>query len=180
MSSYIFKLKKDITGRTHLRIKNTNSLVKDDLIYFCSYDEKVKSRWIVSRVKEDILYIKKEPFISINVSFSNVFTRKYSEKVCKLTEKDSERIENYFIHVAKIYPCYDYESDDKILNAILKEIRHEDYDVELYADIYTDNTGANYMNSFKDKYNLIISKDKGIIVFKTVKHKQLKNNDFFK
>ena len=63
MGSYIFKVKKDITGRTHLKLKNVNNLEKNDVLYISDYDENVKSRWIVTRVKEGIMTLKKEPFI---------------------------------------------------------------------------------------------------------------------
>lgn len=180
MGSYIFKLKKDITGRTRLKLKNTNNFEKNDIIYICDYEEKVKSRWVVTRVKDNLMSLRKEPFLSVNISFSNVFNEKYNEKVCKMNDEDSENIAHYFMHVANIYPCYDYESTDELLNKILNKIRKNDYEIEIYADTYTDNTNINFMHCFKDKYNLVISKYNGIIVFKTIKYEQLQDNNFFK
>ena len=179
MGSYIFKAKKDITGRTRLKLKIVKKLEQNDIIYICDYEEKVKSRWVVSKVKNSIVFLRKEPFISINVPFSRVFNEKYEEKLCKITEEDSENISHYFMHTANIYPCYDYESTDELLNSILNKIRVNDCDVEIYADTYTDNTNINYLHCFKDKYNLIVSKNNGIIVFKTLLYEQLQDNDFF-
>ena len=179
MGSYIFKVKKDITGRTHLKLKNVNNLEKKDIVYICDYEDNVKSRWIVNRVKDNIMSLCKEPFTSINVPFSRVFNEKYEGKVCKLTNEDNENISHYFIHATNIYPCYDYESTDELLNSILNQIRHDDCDVEIYADTYTDNTNINYLHCFKDKYNLVISKNNGVIVFKTILYEQLQDNEFF-
>ncbi len=179
MNSYIYKIKKDITGRTFLKLKNNNNLMKNDVIYFCDNEEKVKSRWVVSYTKDNIISLKKEPFSSVNVSFSRVFSNKYNDKICKISDDDAKSISNYFIHSSSIYPCYDYESNDELVNNILDKVRHDDFEIELFADIYTDNTNVNFLHCFKDKYNLIISKHKGIIVFKTVKYEQLKNNNFF-
>ena len=180
MCSYIFKLKKDITGRTFLRIKNFNNLEKNDIVYICDYEENVKSRWIVNKVKDEIMLLKKEPYISVNVPFTKVFECKYKNKINKLSDEDSESISHYFIHSANVYPCYDYDSEDELLNIILNKIRHDDYDIEIYADTYTDNTNINFLHCFKDKYNLILSKTNGIIVFKTIKYEQLQDNEFFK
>ena len=179
MKYVLYKVKKNLVGRTTITIKTSSKFDINDVFFVCNDDYFVKSRWRLIKIKDSKITLKKEPHSAINLDCSKHLSGKYENKVNILSSEDAELLNKYFMHDIIIKPSYDREYDDEILNSIIEQLRKKDYEIELYANNLTDNTTVRINHCFKGIYNLIIKKDYGLICFKTVTKDLFDKEEYF-
>lgn len=176
MNRYIYKINNSLIGRTILKLKNDNiDFKKNDIIYFADQDNIIHSRWTVANTNNGVLLRKNTQNI-ISLNYEELFGEKYNKKVNKLEESDALVVEKYFIHNIKIYPYYDLNIKEKVLNKVVKLIKDKDLNVEVYINVFTNNA-SNIVNGFCDQYNLIIDEHFGVITFKCIEEDVFIDNE---
>lgn len=163
MSNYIYKRKKNMIGCTVLNLKaNKVPFQKNDIIYMCNEDDKLHSRWLVVGKNEKTVQLRKRPERTISLDYKEIIVVEQNKRIVLLNNKQSEILEKYFVHKMTLYPFYDIKYDNLELNNIVNDLRKCDFDIELYTDVKTNK------KKLFDKYNLIISKKYGVIIFKCI------------
>ena len=161
MGSFLYKRKKNTIGCTSLILKKAKvPFRKNDIVYITDDEEILHSRWIVSAESDTNVKIKKEPERTISLDIKNVIDVP-NKRISGISEEDSSIIDKYFIHKLNLFPFYDISTEDNELNVILDELRKADDNIEVYVGVNTNRNGL------FEKYNMIISKYYGIIIFKT-------------
>ena len=176
MSSYIYKVKKNLIGKTILDIKADKCCFKKgDIIYIANLDDKIHSRWLYYRENNGIIRLTKIPERTISLDYKSEFNIDSTKKITLLDDNTSEMIEKYFIHNINIFPFYDVKTQDDYLNNVISNFRKEDYNLELYIDVKTNYLKTNLF----ENYNLVISNRYGVIVFKTIDEDLFTSKELF-
>ena len=160
MGFYIYKRKKNMIGFTSLILKKDKVPFRTgDIVYITDSDDILHSRWRAILENNSAIKLKKDPERTISLEYKDLIDLK-EKRIYEISSEDELKISKYFIHKLNIFPFYDVKSDNEELSNILNGLRDRDYDFELYVNVNTNREGL------FEKYNLIISKNYGVIVFK--------------
>ena len=160
MGFYVYKRKKNTIGCTSLNFKkNKVPFRKDDVVYIVDDKDILTSRWLVVSESENGVKIKKIPERTVSLNYKDLVSNS-PKNVYELSFSESVMLDKYFIHKLNLIPFYDIKTENKELNDILEQFREMDDEIELYVNVNTNRDGL------FEKYNLIISKYYGIVVFK--------------
>ena len=174
MSSYIYKRKKNMIGCTVLNLKADKvPFQKNDIIYICNEDDKLHSRWLAVGRTEKTVQLRKRPERTISLDYKEIINFEQNKRIALLSDEQSEILEKYFVHKMTLYPFYDMKCDNLELNDIVNDLRKCDFDIELYVDVNTNK------KKLFDKYNLIISKKYGVIIFKCIENDLFNDKTIF-
>ena len=165
MSSYVYKRKKNMIGCTILNLKaNKVPFQKSDIVYICNEDDKLHSRWLAVGRNDKTVQLRKRPERTISLNYKEIINIESDKRIVALNDEQAVILEKYFIHKMTLYPFYDIKCENIELNNIVTELRKNDFDIELYVDVITNK------KKLFDKYNLIISKKFGVIIFKCLEN----------
>ena len=160
MGFYIYKRKKNMIGFTSLILKKDKVPFRSgDIVYITDSNDILHSRWRVVLENNSAIKLKKEPERTISLEYKELINAK-DKRIYEISSEEELKISKYFIHKLNIFPFYDIKVDNKELSTILNGLRDRDFDYELYINVNTNREGL------FEKYNLIISKNYGVIVFK--------------
>ena len=175
MAYYIYKRKKNMLGFKSLILKKDKvPFRKGDIVYITDSYDNLHSRWYVNLEDSKAVKLVKSPDDrTVSLNYKDLVDYK-EKKIYEISKEESAIIDKYFIHKINIYPFYDINSDSLETNYILDELRKKDYDFEIF-------TNVNYNNdNIFERYNLIISKNYGVVVFKCFDLDLLNDNDMLK
>lgn len=160
MGFYIYKRKKNMIGFTSLILKKDKAPFRSgDIVYITDSNDILHSRWKVVLENKSAIKLKKEPERTTSLEYKELINAK-DKRIYEISSEEELKISKYFIHKLNIFPFYDIKVDNKELSTILNGLRDRDFDYELYINVNTNREGL------FEKYNLIISKNYGVIVFK--------------
>ena len=160
MGFYIYKRKKNMIGFTSLILKKDKVPFRSgDIVYITDSNDILHSRWRVVLENNSAIKLKKEPERTTSLEYKKLINAK-DKRIYEISSEEELKISKYFIHKLNIFPFYDIKVDNKELSTILNGLRDRDFDYELYINVNTNREGL------FEKYNLIISKNYGVIVFK--------------
>lgn len=174
MSSYIYKRKKNMIGCTILNLKADKvPFQKNDIVYICNEDDKLHSRWLTVGRTDKTVQLRKRPERTISLNYKEIINIEQSKRISLLSNEQSEILEKYFVHKMTLYPFYDIKCDNLELNDVVNDLRKNDFDIELYIDVNTNK------KKLFDKYNFIISKKYGVIIFKCIENDLFNDKTIF-
>ncbi|MBR1883812.1 MAG: AAA family ATPase [Clostridia bacterium] len=172
MNTYVHVIKKNIIGKTILRLKANKVIFEpEDVVYLAGMDSIIHSRWRVKSKDDKVVILIKEP----ESNYTTKLEENFEKKTTKLSNEQSEFLEECFFHKIKIYPYFDIKCNNDTENKILNELKKNDFDIEVYiTSLY------NEKNDYRsENENFIIIDSFGIINFKVLDKGVLTDNQQF-
>ncbi len=166
---YICNTSKGIVGRSAFGL-NAGKCPKfklGDIVYMANMDHEVHSRLEVTEITPRIVTLTKKPEITISIAQKDILSQEYLDKYARLNEHDVAVLEKCFIHNIKIFPFYDYKSENQETDAILDELRERDFEIEAYPDAIKD-SDALIDERLEGSYSVLIVDGYGVVTFKCI------------
>lgn len=134
--SYICNTSNDAIGRSafSLKAKKCPNFQLGDIVYLSNLERVVHSRLEVTEINERLVTVSKNPETSVSITQEEILSKTYNEKYSILDESDADKLEKCFIHDIKIFPYYDYRSENQETNMVLNCLKQQDLKVEVYPE----------------------------------------------
>lgn len=171
--SYICNTPKKTIGRSGLDLnaKKCPHFNKNDILYLSDPEQTIHSRWVVTKTGKNLISLTKKPSMSVFVPKSELADGPYAEKYSKLTDRDADFLEKNFKHRLKIFPSYDYHSDNAETNLVSQALKKLDPKIEVYFDAYYTDDLIN--DRLDGPYSIAIHDHYGLITFKCLEQDPL-------